>query len=382
MRIGVDSRPLREAQTSGIPMYVRSVLRALAREDRDNEYVLYAHRDFSFDLPPRWRKHVGGSMRYGSVWTQTELPGWLVRDRIDVYWGTEHVLPILLPRRIKTVLTVCDLVYVLHPETMSRHNRMLTQLLVPPSVRRADAIVTISQSTLDDLQAHFRPRTTLLRVAHLGVSDRFAPRDPGAVGPRVERPYPGLTPYILTVGTFEPRKNLQELVRAFASIAGRIPHNLAIAGQPGWNGSPALKAIERSGCRERIRLLGYVPDDALPDLYAGADAFAFPSLYEGFGLPPLEALASGVPVVCSNLPSLREVVGEAAMLVDPRDPDDIARGLLSLVLDRSLRTTLVARGLARAARFRWEKTAADIREVFSMVAESGRAGAGSAARTG
>ena len=125
-----------------------------------------------------------------------------------------------------------------------------------------------------------------------------------------------------------------------------------------------------------------MPDDALPDLYAGADAFAFPSLYEGFGLPPLEALASGVPVVCSNLPSLREVVGEAAMLVDPRDPDDIARGLLSLVLDRSLRTTLVARGLARAARFRWEKTAADIREVFSMVAESGRAGAGSAARTG
>ncbi len=369
MRIGVDARPLREKETSGIPMYVRNVLAHLATDDRDNEYVLYSNRSFDFDLPPHWKKRAGAKTRYGSLWVQAELPFYLKKDRIDVFWGTEHVLPVFLSRRVMTVLTVCDLVHALYPQTMNSLNYFLNKLLLPSSVRRADAIVTISEATLADLKKYFPPRTDLLRPVHLGVSDAFSPRDRSGAQERVEAVYPGLPPYLLTVGTFEPRKNISALVRAYLKIADHIPHHLAIAGQKGWKGDAVREEIERSGKKDRIRLLGYVADELLPDLYAAADLFAFPSLYEGFGLPPLEAMASGVPVLCSNASSLPEVVGDAALLVDPRDTDQIAAGLRRLIDDEAYRNRLVARGLTQAARFRWEKTARQIKEVFDLVGQ-------------
>ena len=370
MRIGVDSRPLSEQKTSGIPLYVRSVLKELAARDQDNEYVLYSNRDFHFDFPPHWAKRTGARTRYGSVWVQTELPFWLKKDRIDLLWGTEHVLPILLPTSVKTVLTVCDLVHTLYPDTMNSLNFLINKLLLSPSVRRADAIITISHATLADLKTHMRPSTDIVRAVHLGVSGAFSPRDPARAREKVERFFPDLHPYILTVGTFEPRKNVAGLVRAFLRIADRVPHTLAIAGQQGWKNASVLDEIERSGKKERIRLLGYVPDEALPDLYAGAEVFAFPSLYEGFGLPPLEAMAAGVPVVCSNRSSLPEVVGEAALLVDPNDTEAIAQALLQAIENPPLRQDLISRGLAQAAKFRWEKTADEIKNIFALVAKN------------
>src|SRR5262245_5981355 len=311
MRIGVDVRSLRGSLTSGIPTYVRNMLAALAAGDHDNEYILYSNRDVRFDLPARWRKRTNGVLPYGSLWVQAELPGWLARDRVDVYWGTEYPLPLAAPKRVKLVLTMYDLVHVFHPETMSALNLALTRLFLARSVARADAIVTISDSTRADLQRLMSPRTALIRTIPLGVNGAFAARDRNGARTRVEQHYPGLGPYVLTVGTFEPRKNVGALVRAFQTLAPRIPHTLAIAGGGGWKHAPLLEEIERTGLRDRVRRLGHVPEELLPDLYAGADAFVFPSLYEGFGLPPLEALASGVPVVCSNSSSLPEVVGDA-----------------------------------------------------------------------
>jgi glycosyltransferase involved in cell wall biosynthesis len=356
--------------TSGISAYVRNMLQALAARDPRNEYILYSNRDIRFEPPARWRKRTRGLFPYGSLWVQAELPRWLAQDQVDVYWGTEYPLPLGAPRQTRLVLTMHDLVHVLYPETMSTLNLALSNLLLARSVARADAIVTISDSTRIDLQRLMRPRTRLVRVIPLGVNGAFSARDQEQARTRVEQRYPGLSPYVLTVGTFEPRKNVGTLVRAFQSIAARIPHRLAIAGGGGWKHEPLLSEIERGGLGERVRRLGYVPDDALPDLYAGADAFVFPSLYEGFGLPPLEALASGVPVVCSNASSLPEVVGDAAVLVDPREPESIAAGLLRVLEDPALRRSLVASGLERASQLTWDRAAAALQDVFDEVAAS------------
>lgn len=149
MRIGIDSRPLREAKTSGIPAYVRNLLLRLAQLDQKNEYILYSHKDFDFPLPnDRWSKKVGAITHYGSVWMHAELPFWLKRDKVDVFWGTQHTLPVFMSSKIKTILTVCDLVHLVFPDTMTTKNLIINKLLIPPSIRRADAVIGISHWTI------------------------------------------------------------------------------------------------------------------------------------------------------------------------------------------------------------------------------------------
>lgn len=368
MRIGVDSRPLREKQTSGIPMYVRNLLEQLARLDHENEYVLYAHKSFDFPIPNhRWSKRYGAATRYGSVWMQAELPLWLRRDKIDIFWGTQHILPLLMPKRIKAILTVHDLVHQVFPETMKILNYYINKFVIPPSIERTDVIVAISKWTLKDVLTYLNPEGKLMFVNHLGVGKQFYPRDREAAARRVHSVHGIRRPYLLTVGTFEPRKNIQGTIKAFARIADRIPHHLALVGQKGWKTDDLDQLIHQSSIRDRIHPLGYVSDDVLPDIYAAADAFIFPSLYEGFGLPPLEAMASAVPVVCSNVSSIPEIVGDAALLVNPNSPEEIAEGIVSVVENKELRDRLIDRGLARAGEYTWEKTARRMMDIYPML---------------
>lgn len=366
MRIGIDSRPLRERQTSGIPMYVRSLLKGIAALDKTNEYILYAHKDFDFPLPgPNFRKRSGALTRYGSVWMQTELPAWVDRDNVDVFWGTQHILPIRMPKRIKAVLTVCDLVHLVFPETMKRLNFLINKYLIPPSVNRTDAIVTISDWTMKDVVKYLHPQNKIMEVTYLGVGDHMYPRDPEKSKRSVAQKFGVAGPFILTVGTFEPRKNINGLFKAFSLIADKIPHSIVIVGQKGWKNKEIIDEVKRSNIQHRVRLLGYVADGDLPELYSAAELFVFPSLYEGFGLPPLEAMTCGVPVVASNISSLPEVVGDAAVLVNPYDPSTIADGIMRIVTNPASRADYIKRGFDQASKFKWEKTAQQMVDVFS-----------------
>jgi glycosyltransferase involved in cell wall biosynthesis len=368
VRIGVDSRPLREKQTSGIPMYVRSLLSALAEVDQENEYILYAHKDFEFPLPNhRWSKRSGAITRYGSVWMQAELPLWLTQDKVDVFWGTQHILPLMMSRDIKAVLTMLDLVHLVFPETMKRLNYIINKYIIPPSVHRTDAILAISSWTLSDVKRFLNPQNKIMKVVHLGTNDRFHPMDPARAKARIREVFNLPEKFLLTVGTFEPRKNVAGTVQAFSKIAEKIPHHLAVVGQKGWKNQGVLDNIMRSPLRDRIHLLGYVSDDLLPVIYAACDAFIYPSLYEGFGLPPLEAMACGVPVICSNVSSIPEIVDDAALLVNPYSVDDIAEGILRVVTDVGLRAELVSKGSRRVREFSWNKAAHQVKEVFDLV---------------
>lgn len=368
MRIGVDSRPLREKQTSGIPMYVRSLLKALAQVDKTNEYVLYCHKDFDFEMPgPNFSKKSGALTRYGSLWMQAELPLWLSRDRIDIFWGTQHILPLKMSSKIKAVLTVHDLVHYVFPETMKPLNLLINKLLIPPSIHRADAIVADTDWTMSDVRKFLNPVGKIMQVVYLGVGAHFRPHNISAAKEKAQKLFELPKDLLLTVGTFEPRKNITGLFKAFSLLANRIPHHLAVVGQKGWKNEKVQQEIRRAKIHERIHLLGYLSDEILPDIYSAADVFVFPSVYEGFGLPPLEAMACSVPVVSSSVSSIPEIVGDAACLVNPHNPQSIADGILQVLGNSTYRYDLISRGLLQSAKYTWNKTAEKMLRIFNEV---------------
>jgi glycosyltransferase involved in cell wall biosynthesis len=371
MRIGIDGRPLREKQTSGIPRYVRNLLRSLALIDKKNEYVLYCHKDFDFDLPgPNFSKRSGALTRYGNLWMQAELPFWLSQDKIDLFWGTQHILPLAMSSKIKTVLTVHDLVHHVFPKTMKPRNLLLNKLLIAPSVHRANAIVADTGWTLSDVKKFLNPQGKIMEVVYLGIENHFTPRSAEQAKERTKELLGLPKDLLLTVGTFEPRKNIAGLFKAFLLLADKIPHHLAVVGQRGWKNEHVRNEIRAAKIHDRIHLLGYVPDAVLPDIYASADVFVFPSVYEGFGLPPLEAMACAIPVVSSNVSSIPEIVGDAACLVNPHNPVSIADGILNVLNNPGYRSELINRGKQQASKFTWDKTARKMLDIFEEVGRS------------
>jgi glycosyltransferase involved in cell wall biosynthesis len=368
MKIGIDARPLRERQISGVPAYVRNILASLAKLDQRNEYFLYTPKPVEYELPnDRWHLKSGGFVKYGTIWMQTDVPFLMRRDKIDIFWGTQHVLPMVSYRPVKFVLTLLDLIYSVHPETMQFKNRMITRLMIPPSVSRADAVVAISQSTMNDLHRILEPKGKIMEVTYMAANQKFEPQPQDECQAFVRKKYGVDRPYILSVGAFEPRKNLGRVVEAFGRVADRIPQDLVIVGPDGWKNQDILEKLATSRVRERIHHVGYVPREDLPPLYAGADVFVFASIYEGFGIPPLEAMACGTPVISSRASSLPEVVGDAARLVDPFSVDDIQRAFFEVCRDGKLLERMRTASLEQAKKFSWDDSGKKMLSVFGRL---------------
>ncbi|MBI3291241.1 MAG: glycosyltransferase family 4 protein [Elusimicrobia bacterium] len=365
MKIGIDTRPLCEKEPSGIPVYVDNVLTALSRLQTNHEFILYAHRDFPFHLTQTtWKKRVGSGL-YGTMWMQTQLPLWLIQDHIDIFWGTQHILPLLSPRSIRMFLTVHDLIYLRYPETMTWKSLTINKLLIPSSLKRADFLVAISESTAQDIAMFYEVNSKPLRVVPEGISSQFYPRPKEEARSLIETHFNVTSPYLLVIGTFEPRKNFLGCVEAFLKIADQIPHCLLLVGPSGWKMTPFSRRIRPLLEKGRAKILGFVPQPLMPFLYSAADLFLFPSLYEGFGLPPLEAMACATPVVASQAGSLPEVLGESAVWVDPHDSNSIAQGIMRLLRDVKLQSDLIQKGLSRTQLYRWDRTAAAILEIIN-----------------
>jgi glycosyltransferase involved in cell wall biosynthesis len=293
----------------------------------------------------------------------------------DVFHATDHLLPPL--QRPATVFTVHDLAFLRHPQTHLPTNRWFLTALMPRFVAAATAIIADSEATRRDLLRYYPAAAPKVHVVHLGVEAAFRPVAPEAVRAVAGR-YGLPERYVLFVGVLEPRKNVRTLLGAYRSLLQRRgrdagPPPLVIVGPRGWWYRDLYRLAREQGLAPLVRFLGPVPDAELPALYSGAAAFVYPSLYEGFGLPPLEALACGVPVVCSDRAALPEVVGDAALLVDPQDAGAIAGALARVLDDDQLRQTLRARGLARAARFTWERTAQATARVYEQALAAHRA---------
>lgn len=285
----------------------------------------------------------------------------------DVYHATEHLLIPL--RHTPTILTVHDLIYRLFPQHHKKLNYWYLNAAMPLFVRRADHIIAVSHSTRRDLIQHYDVPDEKITVVHEAAAPTFVPQPPDQVE-RVRRQYSLPDRYLLAVGTIEPRKNYARLVEALASLRRDDPDlRLVIAGPDGWLTEGFYQAIERHGQADAVIRPGWVADDDLPALMAGATALAQPSIYEGFGLPVLEAMAVGTPVACSHTSSLSEIAGDAALTFDPEDGEALTAMLRRLLNNAVLRDELREKGRQRAAGFSWERAARETWTVYERVAQ-------------
>jgi len=387
MHVVLDARYLSRTQ-SGVGHYTQRLIGGLAAIDVANRYTCIVVRDGP-GLPvvqPNiecWPTSISFEDHLrGDLWLLGYLPVRLRRLRADVYHGPAVFLP-LIKLGYRTVVTVHDLVSFLFPSTVPRKYSLYMRLMTRLAVRSADRIIAVSGATKEDLSRVLGVPDARVAVIHEAVAPEFTvPTTPAAVE-AVARRYGIRAPYCLFVGNLEPRKNLARLIEAFAlvrarrrSATGPCPQ-LVVAGTRGWLYSGIFRAVERHGVTGDIVFTGYVAPADLPALYAGAACFVFPSLYEGFGLPVLEAMAVGTPVVASRVGAIPEVAGDAAILVDAQKAEEIAGAIEAVLDDGGLRRDLAARGRARARRFTWENVARQTLAVYEAVhAADGRTAGG------
>jgi glycosyltransferase involved in cell wall biosynthesis len=374
MRIGIDYSAALN-QRAGIGRLVRNQVHALAEIDHTNEYVLLHTRPNNgagaqFPTAENFAaREVAVRERWLTIaWHRAQLPlpaDWL-SGPIDLYHSPDFVLPPL--RRARGILTVHDLAFLLHPECAHDRLRDYLEAVVPRSVRRADLVIVDSENTRNDVVVLLGIPPGRVEVVPGGVEGRFEPVHDEEQLARA-RQVLGVkeAPFILSVGVLEPRKNLTTLMDAFAILkhSGKAPdHKLVLAGGRGWLMDGILAHYADSPVHDDILFPGFVPDELLPAIYTAADVLAFPSLYEGFGLPILEAMACGAPVVSSNTSCLPEVAEGAAVLVAPESAEELAAALERALTDESLRADLRRLGRARAAQYTWRGAAEKLLNVY------------------
>jgi glycosyltransferase involved in cell wall biosynthesis len=370
MRIGIDASALC-SEYSGIPRAIGGILRALQKLDQENDYTLYSKYDFNFPIEnPRWRKCIHPRIPFllGNLYLNNGAHVTDGRSGLDVFWATRtYPFPYGLPSTAARVITVYDLVWLLCPETMQLHNRIVFKVFAQWAIRQADRVISISESTRQALVKALRTLPDKIEVVPLAASAGFAPRDRIQSSRFIAEKY-GVSPdYICTVGSVEPRKNLATLIAAIKILhdKGQLRHQLLIVGALGWKNSNIYAAVERCGLSEReVKFLGRVADEDLQMLYSGATLFVFPSLYEGFGLPLVEAMASGVPIVASNTSSVPEVVQDAGILVSPTRPEEFAESISRVTSDPMVHRALSEKGLKRGQEFTWEAAALKVRRIL------------------
>jgi glycosyltransferase involved in cell wall biosynthesis len=378
MRIGLDVTAAL-TQGGGIGRYTRELVRALVRLGNGRyAFYLFAARQTKPPAVPDPLPVAPGVYQKTApltepwlyrLWYRARLPApvqW-VTGPLDLFHSPDFVLP-PVAGGIPTLLTVHDLSFVHYPEVYPAVLVNYLNRVVPWSIGRASHVLADSEATRRDLMAIWQVPEAKITVLYSGVDAQFWRKAEVEAITAVRTRY-GLadTPYLLTVGTVQPRKNYQMLIRAFAPIAADWPHNLIIAGGKGWLTESMLDEVVRQGLEGRVRFIGFVADADLPALYSGADLFLFPSLYEGFGLPLLEAMQCGVPVIASNASSLPEVAGETAVLLSPHDPAAWTDTLQTLLADPLRRERLAADGPARAAQFTWQSAARQLLQLYQTL---------------
>ena len=339
MRIAINAQLLNFCDF-GIRTYLKCLTDQLVKIDKTNEYALILDRT------------------QNKLWEHLKLPSIVNKGNFDLFFTPDHVLP-LLPVKCKKVITVHDLSFVKFPKLFSFAKRIYKQLMTPVSIRRADRIIAVSENTKKDIVKLFKIDPDKVTVVYNGVSGEFKKVEDKAVLDKVRNKYGLPNHYILFVGTIEPRKNIINLIKAFKKSAA--DHHLVIAGKAGWMSDALIKEIKS---HDKVQWVENVETKDLPALYSMASLFTYPSMYEGFGLPILEAMACGAPVITSNISSMPEVAGDAAVLIDPNNADELAQAIKDILKNEVLRKSLTSRGYEQAKRFSWDKCAKETIKVY------------------
>lgn len=352
MRIGIDTQTTL-GQKTGFGFYVSPLVRQL-KKISGHRFLLFApETEHDFSAPQRF------------IWDQFILPSRAAAAKVDILHQPAFSAPIFYPGKV--VVTVHDLIAIFFGEEIPFFSRQYFGRWMPFSYRFADHIIAISENTKKDIVSTLRIPEDKITVIYEAPPDGFKPvRDPARLR-AITRKYGTGGRYLLHIGTLNPRKNLEFLIEVFANLRRQLPDlNLVIAGKPGWYYEGLFKQVKDLGLSSQVKFLGYLPDQDKPALLSGAYAFVFPSRYEGFGLPVLEAMACGCPVVVADLSSLPEVVGDAGILLKPDSKAAWVKALKSLAR-HELRQQFVVKGLKQAKKFSWQKSAEQTIKVYEKV---------------
>jgi glycosyltransferase involved in cell wall biosynthesis len=377
LKIGIDARFITRQPRRGIGNYSLNLVNELTQIDPKIEYVLYiAHPDDENILPnlPNVKIHLLWPSIY-PLWENIALPIAVKKDKIDLLHCLGNTAPLFLQSSVKLVISIMDVMFLQTDDFMPKPNtryqawgRSYRSLLVPFVARSADKIVTISEFSKNDI-LHLIPGVSLnkVQVTHLSCDSYFKFRPDNPESSIDDFDDVSASPYILCLGAEDPRKNTFNFVRAFLNLLKKngISENLVITGYANWERSAAFEAVCTAGAKSRVKFLNFVSINKLALLYSNATAFAYPSLYEGFGIPILEAFSSGCPVIASNATSIPEVGGDAALYFDPWDVSAIEAALLKIICDSELRKQLIACGLKRANEFTWSETARKTLSIYN-----------------
>ena len=370
MRIAIDARKLRDF---GIGTYIRNILMELSRLDRTTEYVVLCRPD-DLDtgdvLGTNFRMVPEPAPPY-SLSEQFKIPLALERERVQLVHEPHYVLPPLI--RCRSVVTIHDCIHLMFPQYLpSRLAYVYAKGSMWSAARKANRILTVSEASKRDILRFFNVPPEKVAVIYNAIDERFLAPPNRTHMELVRQRYQLDHPFVLYVGNIKPHKNIQRLIDAFGRVRARGCQDdlkLVIIGDE-ISKYPALRqSVHKHKLDKHVRFLGFQPMETLAAFYRLARVFVFPSLYEGFGLPPLEAMACCTPVVTSNVSSLPEVAGGAARLVDPYDPESIAEGVCQALTDEPLRADLIARGLERARSFSWAQSVRTIHRIYMEVAQ-------------
>ncbi len=373
MRVAIDARKLHDF---GIGTYIRNLLRHLARIDRESEFVLLtaaADLGVAEGLGPNFRTVLEPSPNY-SIREQIHVPWVLRRERPDVFHAPHYILPTAVGCR--SVVTIHDCIHLMFPQYLpNRVAYAYARWSMWNATRKADRILTVSEASKRDILHFFNVPPDKIEVVPNAIDERFWNIPTEEEIARVRERYQLAHRFVLYVGNIKPHKNLVRLIEAFnglRQLPGFDDVKLLIIGDE-ISKLPALRrAVHSHKLHKQVRFLGYLSDDSLAILYRLASVFVFPSLYEGFGLPPLEAMACGAPVVTSNVSSLPEVAGDAAVLVDPQQVESIVEGMRRVLADPELAQDMRKKGLVRAREFSWERSVARTHDIYRAVASGSR----------
>jgi len=377
IHIGLNAHLLSLAETyrgAGINRYIHNLLTHLPLVDPDNRYTVFLgdRRFTSSDLALKLSRLPTHKPVVRIFWEQAVQPFALKKEGVDLLHALAFVTPLLSP--CPSVVTIYDLGFLLYPESFKRSKRFYLSLFTRLSARRARRIIAISESTKRDVVHLLGVSPERVEVIYCGIEGAFHPMPQDQVAAfRSKRGLPER--FILFVGTIEPRKNLTTLLEAYAMLRRDVRDqeignlHLVIGGAKGWFYQDVFARVEELGLEGEVMFPGYIPAGELPLWYNAAELFVYPSLYEGFGLPPLEAMACGTPVVASNTSALPEVVGEAGLTVDPLDVEGLAEAMRRVLGDEAFRQEMRERGLRRAEGFSWTKTAQETVQVYRRAME-------------
>ena len=371
MHIGFNTFALSSKKT-GAGIYISKLIEYLSYIDRDNIYSIFINKNnyeqFLKVKADNFKKIDAGSLTrirpLRILWEQIALPSYIVSRDIDIFHSPVFVSP---PRlKCKSIITVFDMTFFRFPDKHSKIKRHYFSKFIPLSVRRADKIITLSENSKRDIIDFFKVKPDKVKVIYLAADETFRPIEDPSFLDRVRIKHGIQGDFILFVGVLEPRKNLLGLIKAYYCLKKdkNINEKLVITGKRGWDYMPVLRLVRELRLEKDIIFTGYVPEEDLILLYNAAKIFIYPSLYEGFGLPVLEAMACGTPVITSQNSALQEIAKDAAILIDPLSEGDMARNCYELLSNPSLQERLRQAGLGRARQFSWKDTARQTLEVY------------------